>query len=217
MGIKFQLQKRAEKLDRNASGSKGWHSTFYQSYFDGYTEYYVTKPDGGRKLTRVYTGTYYSQALSIRARVLIRLLYIALFALAVAAFLFGANVAGSAWYVVVCVAATIPFSFLTLLSLFHYLISPREMTQYEFSRATNIKKYSAAAACFLYGSAAATLVSDLQSTPIHISWSSLLLLIAGALCMTGISVIERQIQYNKRLSNYTAPPGGIEMGAPSTD
>lgn len=213
MGMKQRLTQKAGELERKNSGASGWHSTFYQSYFAGYTEYYVKKPDGtGRKLERVYTGTYYSQALSGRARVLIRLLYAVLFALAMVLFFPGANAAGSAWYVTLCTAAVVPFAFLSLMSLVYYLFARMEMKQYEYQKSTVLKKYTAVSAVFMTASAALAIVNGLRGGSPEIPWISAAMLAGSALCMAAISILERHIQYNKRLSREEAPPGGIEIG-----
>lgn len=69
----------------------GKQNRHYHDFFEGYTEEYVVRPDGSRRIRRVYTGKLYEQDGSRRRKVLTRCAYTAAFLLSAAAFLLAAT------------------------------------------------------------------------------------------------------------------------------
>lgn len=135
LSLRNQLRGNLEK--EGDQGKRGvWHSKAYHRYFEGYSEITVPKSNGkGTRIQRIYTGNYYRQELSKGQRIVLRILYIALF-LGIA-YLFVSSAilplaSNTTWYVVLPQAASIPVIFWIAIALFSYLPARRDMTIHEF-------------------------------------------------------------------------------------
>jgi hypothetical protein len=131
LGLRDQLRSSLEKEGKTAKRGT-WHSKAYHRFFEGYSEIAVPNSSGkGTRIQRIYTGNYYRQDLTKGRRILLRVLYGALFLGAVYLFVSNAilpQASNSTLYVVLTQVASIPFLFWILIALFSYLPAERDMT-----------------------------------------------------------------------------------------
>jgi len=177
-------------------------SKAYHKFFEGYTEVRVPRSNGkGTRIKRIYTGEYYRQDLSVRNRVLIRLLYVVFFLCASLLFVSGAveQFAGnSTWYVNLPEAASVFFLFWILIAFIEYLPAGRDMTIAEYrSSSRSLLKASIGAAICLGVTALATLLFLVLN-----SFTALLpgivcigKYISGSLMMLVLNRLEMKLKY----------------------
>lgn len=135
MALKDWARRKNRELHRQAledRDSRLWHSGAYHRFFEGYTEYKVTDEKGKTRIRRVYTGTWYRQALPEGQYRLVRAIYVLLFLLMAGAVVLAAWAQGGAGR---AVYAAIPelVTLCLLARLFYvlfvcYLFAPRKMT-----------------------------------------------------------------------------------------
>jgi len=92
--LKDWARRKNRELHRQAledRDSRLWHSRFYHRYFEGYTENKELDQNGKERIRRIYTADWYGQDLPKGKRIGVRLLYMMLFAMMVAA-VFGAGI-----------------------------------------------------------------------------------------------------------------------------
>jgi len=190
------------------------HSKAYHRHFEGYSEVIVPKPDGkGTRIQRIYTGDYYRQDLPRRQRILIRLLYVALF-LSIA-FLYMSSASAplainSTWYVVLAQAVSLPFLVWILIALFFYLPAEQDMkiADYRGSSRALLKATKGSAICL-----GITVVAALAFIALNPSDALLRhLLCAGEYLFAGLIALamhrtERKVRYST-IPNDTLPPEG---------
>lgn len=129
MSLKDRLRDSMRE-DENKKGSAS-HRKAYHRHFEGYSEIIVPKSNGtGTTIQRIYTGDYFRQDLTARQRILIRVLYVALF-LGIA-FLYTSSATlplriNTTWYVVLPQAVSLPFLFWILIAFLSYLPAERDM------------------------------------------------------------------------------------------
>lgn len=139
--IKQRFIERMEKensrqREEEIKNSTAWHSRAYHRFYEGWSESYaLDKRTGKRKIVRVYTGRYYVPRLSHSARLLVKLLYIALF-IAAGVLFFSASMSGWSgnlvWYVTLPHAfcfGSLAYMFIVLIS---YIPAPFKMNIYEY-------------------------------------------------------------------------------------
>lgn len=169
MSLKDQLRSSLEK--ENKPGRRGpWRSKAYHRFFEGYTEITVLNPDGkGSRIQRIYTGNYYRQDLTKSQRILLRLLYVALYLGAVYLFVSSAVLpltSNSTWYVVLTQVVSIPFLFWILIVFFFYLPAGLDLTIHDYrSSSLSLQKATLYAAISLGLVALATLIFVLLNRP----------------------------------------------------
>ena len=135
MALKDWARRKNRELHRKAledRDSRLWHSGAYHRFFEGYTEYKVTDEKGKVRIKRVYTGTWYRQALPEDKRRLVRGIYVLLFLLMCGAMALAAWTQGSAGRAIYTVIPEI-VTLCLLARLFYvlfvcYLFAPRKMT-----------------------------------------------------------------------------------------
>ena len=162
MSLKDRLRDSVRDSSPNGKGGAR-HSKAYHRYFEGYSEITVPKPTGkGTRIQRIYTGKYYRQDLTKRQRVLIRILYVALFLCA--AFLYTSSAIlpltiNTTWYVVIPQAGSLLFLFWIIIAFLSYLPAERDMkiADYRSSSLYLLKATKGSAIC-LGITAVATLV-----------------------------------------------------------
>ena len=184
------------------------HSPLYHRVFEGYSERKVPKENGnGTRIERVYVGTYYIRRGSGRNLALTKLLYVLLYLLAAAGFVYaftrpvGYN---SVWYGAVPAFAEAIVLLLFAADLFTCLGAPRRMTVYHYNAFGKLLRLSllavaaALAYALLYGVFLLRGGSAAGSLPVLLP----VLLTAGML--TGIFLLERHAGYDA-LENEKSP------------
>lgn len=139
MGIRDWAKRKNRELHRQAledRDSKLWHSHAYHRYFEGYTEYNELDRNGKPHVRRVYTASWYTQDISRRRAVLLRVCYIALFLLMCGAVVVAGTrqgAAGTAFYIVLAELATLLLLAWLGYTLFvNYLFAPKKMTVHDY-------------------------------------------------------------------------------------
>ena len=139
MAIREWARRKNRDLHRQSLEDRDrrvWHSSSYHAYFEGYTEYQEKDARGKTHLRRVYTGTWYRQALSPKQSLLVRVAYVLLFllqlgCLALAGIMQGN--AGTTFYIVLPEIVTVCLlSRLGYVLLVNYLFLPRKMTVHDY-------------------------------------------------------------------------------------
>jgi ABC-type multidrug transport system fused ATPase/permease subunit len=183
------------------------HSLYYHRRYEGWMEHLIEREGGKKRIERVYVGEYYSQDLSVRQGLLIRLLYFVLYALSSAFFLIASiRFTGSNRTFVVQFVC-----FLTLLCLIAFLVflcayvfSPKRMTVWEYyAGPLRIRTLSFIIALLMGGNAAATFTfilitdnADVQSEIVNIAAYLAVLVLMSVLCR-----VEKSIRYKVTASS----------------
>jgi hypothetical protein len=214
LSLRDQLRNSLQKDGKQ--GKRGtWHSKAYHRFFEGYSEITVPEPNGkGYRIQRIYTGNYYRQDLMKGRRILLRVLYVALFLGAVYLFVSNAILplsSNSTWYVVLTQVASIPFLFWTLIALFSYLPAERDMTINTYrSSSLSLKRATFGSAISLGVLALATLAFMF----LNLSGNAMAEILcagkylAGGLLALSMNRLEKKVNYLKIPSQDTPPVGG---------
>jgi len=174
----------------------------YEKFFSGYQQMYTDRADGKRKaFTRVYIGTIYRQELSRHARIIIRIVYAALFFVATCLYASAlclpatSNIRG---WVMLTVFLNLVFYARIMFALYAYLPAKQDYREYEYWQGARIIPKATKTAAYL------TTVPILASLMLFFlepgSYSALelirimLIIIAGALIFL-IGVFESRIRY----------------------
>ena len=201
MSQRDQLQSSLQK-DSKQSKRGIRHSKAYHRFFEGYSEITVPKPDGkGYRIQRVYTGNYYRQDLTKGQRILLRVLYVALFLGAAYLFVSSAILplaSNSTWYVALPQAVSLPFLFWIVIAFFSYLPAERDMTVAEYRRSSRaLQKATLGSAVSLGIAAFATLVFMLlnPSDEPLVELLCAVKYIAGGLLALSMNRVEKRVNY----------------------
>jgi hypothetical protein len=194
------------------------HSRAYHRHFEGYTEFLVARSNGkGTRIKRIYTGNYYRQDLFRLQRVLIRFLYLILFAGAVALYISSAILpltGNSTWYVVLPEAFCLPFLFWIIIAFLFYMPAETDMTIADYrSSSQSLRKAALGAAISLGVTAIAALIFSLMH-PFDEPTAELLCAakyLACGLILFAINRIERKIKYLIIPSQNKVPENGFEI------
>jgi hypothetical protein len=195
LSLRDQLRNSLQKDSKQ--GKRGtWHSKAYHRFFEGYSEITVPEPNGkGYRIQRIYTGNYYRQDLMKGRRILLRVLYVALFLGAVYLFVSNAILplaSNSTWYVVLTQAASIPFLFWTLIALFSYLPAERDMTINTYRSSSSSLKRATFGSAISLGVLALATLAFMFLNPQDRSLGQLL---CGGLLTILINRIESKVNY----------------------
>lgn len=201
-------------LDKNMGVTR---SSFYHSYWRGWTEVRVDRPGKPFKVERVYTAPWIRQDLSTRDYVLVRILYGVLIALSIALFAIamtqrvGSNYC---WYVALFGLPTTILMFVVVWMFVSYAKAPRKMTLYEHrSTSTYLKVLCLVFSITLTATALSTVVYTLlnmDDEPFKQLLNVLLDLLAAG-CSVTVFLLERKMKYVDIPNNNKAPQGGYEI------
>jgi hypothetical protein len=129
--MKSRVIERIRKTYNSRAPGQGFHSNAYHRYFEDWSEYEVLEQTGKVRIRRIYTGIWYKQDLEDGHRVLLRLLFSALFVCATVLFIIcSTQYMGSnrCWYIAIAQAcAVLGLSWMGI-ALFNYLTAKRCMT-----------------------------------------------------------------------------------------
>ena len=211
--LRDSMQENTENRRSGASHSKAYHR-----HFEGYSEITVPKPNGqGTRIQRIYTGDYFRQDLTERQRILIRVLYVALFLCVAFMYVSSAILPltiNSTWYVVLPQAVSLPFLFWILIAFFSYLPAERDMkiADYRGSSLYLLKATMGSAIC-LGMTALATLVFIVLNPSAE---SPREMLCAGQYIVAGLIAlamhrIERKVSYLTIPNQHLPPDNSFEI------
>ncbi len=204
----------ADHLDKNMGVTR---SSFYHSYWRGWSERRVDRPGKPFKIERVYTAPWIRQDVSNRDYVLYRLLYGVLFLLAVVLFTFamtrrvGSNYC---WYVAMFGMPATILIFIVLFMFVGYAKAPRKMTLWEHHASSDYLRRSALVFSILL---AATALSTVVYTVLNRADEPLRQLmnvgldLVSAAAIFAIYRIEKKMKYADVPNDNKAPAGSHEI------
>ena len=209
-------QRSDEQARLESLSNKSWHSTFYHSQFEGYSEHYEWDEHGKKKLIRTYTGEYYRPAQTSSQKRRFSAARVVLFLAGAALFLVGAAlpaVCNGVFYVTVFQALTVICLAFTLMGLCSLLAVRGDFTIPAFSHGpTRLKRWSLLGTlslfvCFFTAVLAAFLggTFDIRSL-----LSAGLFLTAGA-CLFGLNRLQASIRYDYIENPVAEPEGSVQM------
>lgn len=201
MSQRDQLQSSLQKDGEQSKGGVS-HSKAYHRFFEGYSEFTAPKPDGkGTRIQRIYTGDYYRQDLTKAQRILLRVLYVALFLGAAYLFVSSAILplaSNSTWYVVLTQVASLPFLFWIVIAFVSYLPASRDMTIHEYRTSSLALQKATLGAAVSLGLAAVTTSVFALLNPSAGSAAQLLCAVkylAGGLLALSMNGVEKKVGY----------------------
>lgn len=211
------MAKRSDEQARLESlSNKSWHSSFYHSQFEGYSEHYEWDEHGKKKLIRVYTGEYYRPALTPAQRKWFAILYILLFFIGTALFITGAAlsaVCNGTFYVTIFQALTVVALAFVLMGLCNYLSVRGDFTIPVFTHGpARLKRWSLLGALTLFAATLAAVLSAFLGVQFDLrSLFSAGLFLAAGLCLFGIHGLESSFHYDYIENTITEPEGSVQM------
>lgn len=186
----------------------------YHSFFEGYTEVQVEKPNGKTKIERVYTGKFYRQKLSTCAYVGIRVSYLLLWAICTVLYV-STGLHGYSfnlkWFCVVPQVGVVPCLFYMAMLLMDYTFAERKLKIYDYKQCHGkLMKISLLGSIFF---ALAFFVSTIYVAVIDSSGEQLATLnyLICALLAFSVNRIERAVEYETLSPENDEISGGIEI------
>ena len=214
--LKEYIREREARSQGGMPESASFHSRGYRRYFEGYSEYVSTRPNGKQKIERIYTGVYHTLHASKERRRGLKICYALLYATSVVLFLWSVSrrVAGNlVWYAAAAQAAGTALLFVMLIALFGYITAPEHMTLYEYRSVRFLRKTSLTASVALFVLAAVRIIYSL----LHIRerFSEEITCAAGclvsAVCCLAVFLLERRNIYDTHLSEAEAPDNAHQI------
>ena len=204
-------QARLESLS-----NQSWHSTFYHSQFEGYSERYEWDEQGKKKLVRVYTGEYYRPAQTAAQRRLFSVLRVLLFLAGTALFLTGAAqpaVCNSVFYVTLFQALTVAALAFVLISLCSRLSVRGDFKIADYNHGvTRLKHSSLLGSLALFAAVFAAVAAALTSESFDLrSLLSAGLFLAAGACLLGLNRLEASVRYDYIENLVVEPEGSVQM------
>lgn len=125
---------RNTKRNRESTG-RGWHSSSYHKYFEGYKEYETVNEKGKTVIRRVYEGTLYCPELTKKQRTRLKIAVPVLWLLAVGIFIFAATryvKMNASWYGAILELGVLGCMIWELTAVINYLMSREKLTVNDF-------------------------------------------------------------------------------------
>lgn len=211
------MAKRSDEQARLESlSNKSWHSTFYHSQFEGYSEHYEWDEHGKKKLIRTYTGEYYRPAQTPSQRRFFSAARVVLFLAGTALFILGAAlpaVCNSVFYVTIFQALTVAALAFVLMGLFSHLLVRGDFTIPAFSHGpARLKRWSLLGSLALFAAALAAVIAAFSGETFdgRSLFAAGLLLAAGA-CLLGLNRLEASVRYDYIENPVAEPDGSVQM------
>lgn len=179
-------------------------SRAYERHFEGYVEHAEAVPGQKRaKSVRTYVDSYWTQECSLKKRRGFRVLFVALYLISLAPFLYSATrilAANMVWFVTLPQAFSVFFLGWTALCLYRYCTAPLEMTvrQHRLS-VTHFHR----ASCFSWIALVLLALTYLIHALIFAAERTQTLLCAGlcllsSLCILALFLTERTVRYTEQ-------------------
>ena len=221
MALKDWARRKNRELRRKSLEDRDshlWHSGAYHRSFEGYTEYKETDEKGKSRVKRVYTGTWYIQALPESRRRTVRCVYVFLFLLLVGAMVLAAwaqGGAGRAFYAVIPEIVTLCLLARLFYVLFVcYLFAPRKMTVGDYrSSSPALRNTGLYLAIAFAADALAALIDRLVSGGVAFRSFPLTVLafLLGASISLLLSKMESNLPYETEESADVPQEGGVTI------
>lgn len=187
----------------------------YNSYFEGYTEFYETDSRGKRKKRYVYTDPYYRQDLTKQQWIGVKIAYSVAFLLAAVLFVYAAlqpYVSVILWYAQGLTLILLAWLFYILVAF--YLPTKANLTAYLYKKSSAPLRRVSLCAAIAHGVLAGVLLlclivdseaSVVQGLPAVIAY----LAAGGVILLMHLS--EKRIKYIRVENNNTAPKDGYKI------
>lgn len=211
------MAKRSDEQARLESlSNKSWHSTFYHSQFEGYSEHYELDEHGKKKLIRTYTSEYYRPAQERSRRRLFAALRAVFFLAGTVLFLTGAAlpaVCNSVFYVTIFQALTVVCLAFVLMGLCNFLTVRGDFTVPAFSHGpARLKRWSLLGTLALFAAALAAVFAALLGEVFDLrSLLSAGLFLAAGACLLGLNRLEVAVRYDYIENPVAEPDGSVQM------
>ena len=214
--LKETIQEREMRRTGGMPESASFHSKGYRRYFEGYSEFQVTLPNGKRKIERVYTGVYHTLQAPEGRRGQLKAGFALLFILAAILFFWAASrylPGNTVWYITFPEAVGTAFLFLLLIALAGYLTAPRDMTLHEYRAVGFLKKASLAASMelFLLMGIRAIYAAVCHDGHFLQELECAAAFLAAAVCCLIIYLMEKNNIYRTHLSSAPVPDDAHEI------
>lgn len=204
MSLSFR-EKLAQSVKKGGLSNDELHhpSRAYERYFEGYVESAEPIPNKKRaKSVRTYVDSFWFPELSAKKRLWLRILFAALYLMALPPFLFSATrniVANTVWFITLPQAMAVFALGWTALCLYRYCTAPPEMTVRQHRLAvTHFHRSSCIAWIALAVSVAAYLVYAVVSTSDRtITLLCGMLCLLSCVCILAMFLVERTIPYTE--------------------
>ena len=205
MGLSFR-EKLGQSVKKGGLSNSELHhpSRAYERYFEGYVE--RAEPVPGKKRAqsvRTYVDTIFVQEQSDAKRRVFRVLFVVLYLLAVAAFVYSATrsiAANMTWFVTLPQAVTVFALGWMALGLYRYCTAPREMTVRQHRLAvTHLRRACCMAWIALAVTAAACLICAVTSPDERgMTLLCAVLNVISCACVLTVFLTERSVSYTER-------------------
>lgn len=211
------MAKRSDEQARLESlSNKSWHSTFYHSQFEGYSEHYEWDEHGKKKLIRTYTGEYYRPAQTTSQRRRFLAARVILFLMGAALFITGAALpamCNGTFYVTIFQALTVVCLAFVLMGLCNLLTVRGDFTIPAFSHGpARLKRWSLLGALALFAAVLTAVIAAFagETFDVRSLLSAGLFLAAGA-CLLGLNRLEASVRYDYIENPVAEPDGSVQM------
>ena len=188
-----------------------WHGSgndkfFRRRYFDGFTQYETLDSNGKRELHNVYTGVWYIQQLSKEQRNRRRLLYVALWLVAMAGLAFGATrsvMANIRWYGGLAAFAGLYGLGWIAVGIFNEFIVPQRRTIGDYRASSlGMKRGGLLAIIGCGGVAVISLVYVFMGVQVGAHLLAGAAELVAAALAAGIRFLESKVVYEQKISEY---------------
>ena len=203
--------KRRARLLHDESGH-GYHSAAYHRYFEGYSEYEIPDAKGRGRISRVYTGIYYTPEMGNKNHTWLKCICAFLYLASLALYLLAATRltgANSTWYVALAQFGALISALLSGSGIINTLTAPRRRTIWEWRISSQrLRRGSAGMAAFLFLSALLNLLYLALSGPDNLS-SQLAAIFCFLLAATAgllLNRLEANVKYVETRSENQIPP-----------
>ncbi len=215
------LQRWAKRSEEQAQleslSNKSFHSSFYHSQYEGYSERYILDKKGRKKIERIYTGRYYRPEQTKGQLRLSAFLRVILFVAGLALFLLGSvqqTLCNLTVYVAVLQALTVPLLFWFLMGLVNRLTLSGDLKIPDYNHSVRrLKRASLFLSICLFALAAAALIAacvagDGFDTPSALCAG---LFLASGLVFLGLNRMETCIRYQVIDNMDPEPEGSVQL------
>ncbi|MDD7174151.1 MAG: hypothetical protein PUH70_03635 [Clostridiales bacterium] len=174
--------------------------SFFQRYFEDYTEEKIPGSDGKMHITRTYRGFWYAPQLTQGQRILRAVAYLLLYAGGLALFILGAMrpcACNVAWYVAIATGLSLFSVLIELIPLCGCALGKAEQTVYQYrsGHRTCVLWARITAGCMASTALLAILATLLAGETIG---AAVLLFALGALCEAAVGEAESRVPYERR-------------------
>lgn len=158
------MRERARRFEENDGTHKGWHSSAYHRFFEGYSEYMVEDGRGKVRIRRVYTAPWYRMELETGTKRLLRAELLGCWAVCLLLFLYAGTrniLLNKVWYMALCQAAAAACMVWNFFGMVRLMFLPERSTVGQYRRSFETVKKSSLGLLTAFGGAALAALAQL--------------------------------------------------------